>query len=121
VLALDVRLDEAGMPCVSTDGWTKTSTKTLWDCIDHYLAIGAKHVLCTDVSRDGALSGPNTPLYAEILRRYPGLKLQASGGVRGIDDVRCIASTGASGVITGRAMLDGLITAEEMRTFRQSE
>jgi phosphoribosylformimino-5-aminoimidazole carboxamide ribotide isomerase len=78
-------------------------------------------VLCTDVSRDGALSGPNTPLYAEILRRYPGLKLQASGGVRGIDDVRCIASTGASGVITGRAMLDGLITAEEMRTFRQSE
>ena len=54
---------------------------------DDYGEAGVKHLLCTDVLRDGTLSGPNFDLYADILNRYPALELQASGGVRNIDDL----------------------------------
>ena len=120
VLALDVKIDSAGTPLVATHGWRKTSDKSLWDCIDFYRQAGLRHILCTDVSRDGALSGPNVQLYAEIVQRYPELQLQASGGVRNINDIMDTTAAGASGTITGRALLDGLITREEIASFQQS-
>ncbi len=87
VLALDIKLDATGTPFLTTHGWTKDSALSLWDCLDSYSDAGALHVLCTDVSRDGAMSGPNFALYAEILQRYHSPQLQASGRVRGIDDL----------------------------------
>lgn len=120
VLALDVNLAEDGTPLLTTHGWTRASTVSLWDCIDRYMESGIKHVLCTDVSRDGAMTGPNISLYAETLRRYPGLQLQASGGVRHIDDLLQLRSAGIPAAITGRALLDGAITPKEVAKFRQS-
>ncbi len=120
VLALDVRLDDAGQPMLTTHGWTQTSERTLWDCIDGYLDAGLKHVLCTDVSRDGAMAGPNVTLYNDILDRYPALRLQASGGVRHIGDLVDLREHGIPAAITGKAMLDGKITAEEIESFQQS-
>ena len=103
---------------LTTNGWTQDSGIALWDCIDAYREVGARHVLCTDVARDGAMLGPNLPLYVEILRRYPDLLLQASGGVRDINDLVELRNAGLPAAITGRALLDGKITESEVAAFR---
>ena len=120
VLALDVHIDGAGSPLLATHGWTRSSETRLWDCIAFFLEHGLSHVLCTDVSRDGAMAGPNTELYRETLRRFPSLELQASGGVRHVDDLHTLAAAGLPAAITGRALLDGAITADEVASFPQS-
>lgn len=120
VLALDVRIDDAGTPFLTTDGWTQTSAITLWECLDNYQNVGARHVLCTDVSRDGAMSGPNLALYREILARYPDTVLQASGGVRNISDLQDLRRQGLPAAITGRALLDGAISEKEVASFQQN-
>lgn len=121
VLALDVKLGDDETPQLTTNGWTRDSDTSLWECLDAYSDAGVRHVLCTDVARDGAMSGPNFQLYVEILLRYPALQLQASGGVRNIDDLELLREIGAPAAITGRALLDGEITAAEIASFRRSE
>ena len=121
VIALDVRIEAAGRPVLTTQGWTEETDTSLWECLDEFEKAGVKHVLCTDVLRDGTLTGPNFDLYVEILNRYPALQLQASGGVRDIDDLELLRELGVPAAITGKALLDGRITAEEIRSFRQSE
>ncbi len=117
VLALDVNIDAIGVPRVATHGWRQAADMTLWQCLDQYVPAGIQHVLCTDISRDGAMTGPNLALYTEFIDKYPGIQLQASGGVRSIDDVIALRKTGASAAISGRALLDGKITAREIATF----
>lgn len=119
VLALDVSIDETG-PMLATHGWTKSSGTSLWELVDYYVAKGAKHVLCTDISRDGAMSGPNFDLYSEFLGRYPGILLQASGGVRDIGDMERLRESGVPAAITGKALLDGKINAAEVNSFLQN-
>ncbi|MEX0824092.1 MAG: HisA/HisF-related TIM barrel protein, partial [Woeseia sp.] len=106
-----------GTPWLATHGWTRAADITLWDCIDAYRPHGVQHVLCTDVSRDGAMTGPATELYRDFVQRCPGIALQASGGVRNIDDLETLRAAGAAAAITGRALLDGAIPATEIRTF----
>lgn len=120
VLALDVVFDADKQPVIATHGWTRASSVTLFDCIQSFADVGLRHVLCTDVSRDGAMTGPNIGLYSSIMRRYPKLALQASGGVRDILDLEQLRDAGIPAAITGRALLDGAIKAEEMITFQQN-
>lgn len=121
VLALDVQIDAGGVARITTHGWTRDSSTTLDDCIQDFLGAGLRWVLCTDVSRDGAMTGPNFELYADIVARYPELCLEASGGVRNIADLEELRRIGVPAAITGRAMLDGAITAEEIESFLRSE
>ena len=116
-LAFDVRLDEAGTPFVATHGWTRPSTLTLEAAVERYRGIGLEHVLCTDIDKDGALTGPNVELYADCMRRWPGLALQASGGVRDAADLAALAATGVAAAVSGKALLENRLTAEEMRPF----
>jgi phosphoribosylformimino-5-aminoimidazole carboxamide ribotide isomerase len=74
-------------------------------------------VLCTDVSRDGALAGPNLELYGEAVRRFPRVQWQASGGVRDAADLGALAGTGVAAAISGRALLEGRIAAEELQPY----
>lgn len=120
VLALDVRLDTSGAPVLATHGWTRGSTLSLWQCIDRYREAGLRHVLCTDISVDGALAGPNFDLYREFLERCPEIELQASGGVRNIEDLAALRSMGCAAAVTGKAMLDGRITQKEIKAFLQN-
>lgn len=106
VLALDTR-ETAGQWRVQSAGWTKEGGPVLEDLLELYANAGARHVLCTDVSRDGMLSGFNLELYRRIASSFPSLRLQASGGVRGPDDIRAARAAGASGAILGRALLEG--------------
>jgi phosphoribosylformimino-5-aminoimidazole carboxamide ribotide isomerase len=119
VIALDVRIDD-GTPILATDGWTENSGKILWDYIEIYFKAGICNVLCTDIYRDGAMSGPNIGLYETILQRYPGLQLQASGGVRNSADLASLRAAGLPATITGRALLDGAISRDEVASFQAS-
>jgi phosphoribosylformimino-5-aminoimidazole carboxamide ribotide isomerase len=119
VIALDVSIGDDG-PVVATHGWTKSSGTSLWDCIDRLADAGMEHLLCTDISRDGAMAGPNFDLYADIHRRFPGLALQASGGVRDAADLERLRALGIPAAITGKALLDGRISAAEVASFLQS-
>jgi phosphoribosylformimino-5-aminoimidazole carboxamide ribotide isomerase len=117
VLALDVRLDPAGVPCVATHGWREQSTVTLWQALVPYLSAGLRHVLCTDVGRDGALAGPNLALYREAVERFPGVAWQASGGIRAARDLHDLAAIGVAASVSGKALIEGRIPAEELRPF----
>jgi phosphoribosylformimino-5-aminoimidazole carboxamide ribotide isomerase len=116
-LAFDVRIDEHGVPRVMTHGWQRQSEHSLWHAVESYIACELKHVLCTDVSRDGALTGPNIDLYAEAVRRYPQVEWQASGGIRNAHDLHALAKVGASAAISGKALLEDLIPLEELQPF----
>jgi phosphoribosylformimino-5-aminoimidazole carboxamide ribotide isomerase len=117
VLALDVRINDAEEPLLSTHGWTRDAETSLWQCVDAYREHGLRHVLCTDISRDGAMSGPNVDLYREFIGRYPEIHLQASGGVRDVGDLEQLRTAGAAAAISGRALLDGRISKEEISSF----
>ena len=113
VSALDVTFDAGGVPWPRIHGWTQGGERTLWDLLDELTGNGLKHLLCTDISKDGALSGPNLGLYRQLAKRYPELEVQASGGVSGLHDLRQLQTTGAAAVITGKALLEGCFTIEE--------
>jgi phosphoribosylformimino-5-aminoimidazole carboxamide ribotide isomerase len=116
-LAFDVRLDAGGVPCIATHGWRRQSKCPLWEALAEFPPTALAHVLCTDVARDGALSGPNVALYAEAVRRFPGIAWQASGGIRDAADLKALASCGAAAAISGKALLEDLIPIEELRPF----
>jgi phosphoribosylformimino-5-aminoimidazole carboxamide ribotide isomerase len=115
-LALDVRIDSRG-PVVRTRGWTEGTAVTLWEAVERYPRGTIKHVLCTDIERDGAMSGPNVELYQAATRRFPELAWQASGGVRDAADLRALAACGVAAAVSGKALLEERITAEELRPF----
>src|SRR6185369_1530045 len=105
-LALDARQDETGAWRLPIAGWTEDSSETLDDLLQRYSDAGLKHLLCTDIARDGTLNGFNLELYLALAQRWPHLLIQASGGVRSIDDVRAARAAGASAAILGRALLE---------------
>lgn len=113
VLALDVSINAKGDKTLPSHGWIEESTITLEQVLDGFIAAGAKHVLCTDISKDGTLQGPNVALYAELVQNYPQIQWQASGGVGSLADIKALKPTGVAGVILGRALLEGKFTAEE--------
>lgn len=117
VLAFDVRIDAGGTPRLATHGWRTQTGTSLWHAVDAYVTAGLRHVLCTDVARDGALSGPNLDLYAEAVRHFPIVEWQASGGVSAAADLHALADTGVAAVVSGRALLEGRIAAEELVPF----
>jgi phosphoribosylformimino-5-aminoimidazole carboxamide ribotide isomerase len=116
-LAFDIRKDAAGVPRVRTRGWTQGGQLSLWEALEPYLAQGLQHVLCTDIDRDGALSGPNLELYRQTCQRYPQIAWQASGGVRDAADLAALAALGLTAAVSGKALLEERITLEELRPF----
>ena len=117
VLAFDVRLDPLRTPRVTIHGWRDTSELTLWDAVEQFEDYELKHVLCTDVSRDGALSGPNVELYDEAVRRFPHIEWQASGGIRDVQDLQALQRAGSKAAISGKALLEELIPIKELQPF----
>lgn len=113
VLALDVAINDKGEKTLPSHGWIEQSSITLEQVLDGYIAAGAKHVLCTDISKDGTLSGSNVQLYKELASKYPQIQWQASGGIGKLDDIRALIGSGVAGVILGRSLLEGKFTLEE--------
>ncbi len=113
VLALDVKIDASGNKTLPTHGWIEDSGVNLESLLDDYIAAGLIHVLCTDISKDGTLSGSNVEMYQELCQQYPSIKWQASGGIGSLDDIKALIPTGVNGVILGRSLLEGKFTLEE--------
>ncbi|MEQ4512442.1 MAG: 1-(5-phosphoribosyl)-5-[(5-phosphoribosylamino)methylideneamino]imidazole-4-carboxamide isomerase [Dickeya sp.] len=113
VLALDVRIDINGVKNIAISGWQENSGITLEQTVERYLPFGLKHVLCTDISRDGTLQGSNVELYREISARYPQIAFQASGGIGSLSDIAALRDSGVRGVIVGRALLEGKFNVTE--------
>ena len=112
----EMRFVEGAVPGPET-GENPDSTTTLWEQAERLAALGLRHVLCTDTARDGALAGPNLALYAECVRRHPGLCWQASGGVRDGADLAALAATGVAAAISGRALVEERLSPEEIAPF----
>jgi phosphoribosylformimino-5-aminoimidazole carboxamide ribotide isomerase len=105
-IALDTRWTNDRWTLPSA-GWTQAETRTLDELAPWYATHGARHLLCTDIDRDGMLAGLNLALYRHLAAIAPALAVQASGGVRSVDDIRAARLAGASGVILGRGLLEG--------------
>ncbi|TWD39806.1 1-(5-phosphoribosyl)-5-[(5-phosphoribosylamino)methylideneamino]imidazole-4-carboxamide isomerase [Pantoea sp. SJZ147] len=113
VLALDVRIDAANRKDIAISGWQEAAGLTLEEVIEQFQPVGLRHVLCTDISRDGTLSGSNVELYKEVTARFPQIAFQSSGGIGELSDIAALRGSGVQGVIVGRALLEGKFTVSE--------
>ncbi|MFO8028310.1 MAG: 1-(5-phosphoribosyl)-5-[(5-phosphoribosylamino)methylideneamino]imidazole-4-carboxamide isomerase [Cyclonatronaceae bacterium] len=114
VLGLDIKEGK-----MAYGGWEEISDESAMDFLGSMVRLGIKTVLCTDVARDGMLTGVNSGLYTEIANRYPQVNIIASGGVASGEDLRQLAIEGIYGVVIGRAYYEGLISLETMLSFHE--
>jgi phosphoribosylformimino-5-aminoimidazole carboxamide ribotide isomerase len=105
VLGADVRDGK-----ISINGWKEDSSLELMPFLESYINKGIKNVLCTDISKDGTLAGPNIELYKQIMARFPQLQLIASGGVSSNEDIKALDEAGIPAVVFGKALYEGRIT-----------
>jgi phosphoribosylformimino-5-aminoimidazole carboxamide ribotide isomerase len=98
-------------------GWQKKSELTLFEHLQFFYDRGLKYVKSTDISRDGVLEGPAFSFYEEIIQKFPDLKVLASGGVRGIDDIQRLNDIGVFAVIFGKAYYEGILKLKDLEKF----
>lgn len=106
-IGMDLLQNPAGEFEIATHAWTKSSGLKIDTFINSFGRESDLVYLVTDISKDGTLSGPNFDLYKDLLNRYPGLKLEVSGGVANLDDIKVAAELGVYGVIIGKAYYEG--------------
>lgn len=109
VLGADVRNG-----CISINGWKDESQQTLEPFLGRYLEAGFRHVLCTEISRDGMLQGPAVDLYRAIMQRFPSCRLIASGGVSSLADIQQLDEAGIPAVVFGKAIYEGRIDMHQL-------
>ena len=109
ILGADVRHGK-----ISINGWKEDSAEDLLPFLQKYIEAGVRHVLCTEISKDGTLSGPAVDLYSQVMDAYPGLHLIASGGVSSIDDIVRLNQAGIPAVVFGKAIYEGRIDLREL-------
>ena len=109
VLGADVREGK-----VSVAGWLEDLDLSIEQLTDQLLPFGLSQVICTDISRDGMLQGPNAPLYTALQARYPKVDFCVSGGVGSLADLEQLAELGLRRVIVGKALYEGRIDLREL-------
>ena len=109
ILGADVRNGK-----VSINGWKEDSAEDLLPFLRKYVDAGVRNVLCTEISKDGTLSGPAIDLYRSILNSFPELHLIASGGVSSINDIHALDAAGIPAVVFGKAIYEGHIDIKEL-------
>lgn len=114
ILGLDIKDGK-----MAYGGWEETSDEDALDFLGSMVRLGVKTILCTDIARDGMLTGVNSGLYTEIANRYPQVHIIASGGVASGEDLRQLAIEGMYGVVIGRAFYEGLLSLETMLSYHE--
>lgn len=104
ILGADVRQGR-----ISINGWKEDSDIGLLPFLRQYVDMGVRNVLCTDISKDGTLTGPATQLYQKVMAAYPTLHLIASGGVSSAADIKALQTAGIPAVVFGKAIYEGRI------------
>ncbi len=114
VAGLDVARGMDGGWIPRSAGWTREGGEDLFILLDRLMDRGLRHLLCTDIERDGMFTGPSVGLYREICDRQPNLHVQASGGVGTAADIKEVSTTGVTGCIVGRALLENRVSITEI-------
>ena len=113
ILGADVRHGK-----ISINGWKEDSAEDLLPFLQKYIDAGVRNVLCTEISKDGTLSGPAIGLYSEVMEAYPELHLIASGGVSSPDDIKALDAAGIPAVVFGKAIYEGKIDLRELINYK---
>lgn len=113
VLAFDIKMNESNDPIAFVHGWETAGQLSLWELLEIYQKSSLQHVLCTDISLDGTLQGPNFDLYAACKKYYPHIALQASGGIASLNDLQMLQEMSVAGAIIGKALYEKKFTLEE--------
>jgi len=98
-------------------GWQSKAHLSLFEHLEYFYSRGLKYVKSTDVSRDGVLEGPAFDFYREIIAAFPELHILASGGVRGVDDIKRLNDMGIFAVIFGKAYYEGALKLKDLEQF----
>ena len=106
---------------IATHGWEKDSGIDILDFIKNYSTKGFKHVLCTDVAKDGMLQGPSLELYYELLEELPEIALIASGGITTMDDIYQCAELGCAAAVIGKAIYERKISLKELEQYQTEQ
>ena len=109
ILGADVRHGK-----ISINGWKEDSSEDLLPFLKKYVDAGVRNVLCTEISKDGTLTGPAIELYQSMMAAYPALHLIASGGVSSINDIKALEAAGIPAVVFGKAIYEGKINLKEL-------
>jgi phosphoribosylformimino-5-aminoimidazole carboxamide ribotide isomerase len=104
---------------IAVSGWLEATELPILDFIESYTKAGIRKVISTDISHDGMLTGPSFDLYREILEKFPGLELIASGGIASMEDIYRLAEMKIPGVIIGKAIYEGKIDLKEIEKYNQ--
>ncbi len=99
---------------ISINGWKEDSTEELLPFLQRYIDMGVRHVLCTEISKDGTLAGPATELYRQVMQAFPHIHLIASGGVSSVADIQQLQEAGVPAVVFGKAIYEGRIDLKEL-------
>jgi len=102
---------------IAVAGWLETTDMELFKFLEEYLSRGVKHVLCTDISKDGMLEGTSMELYEELLQKFPDIGLIASGGIANINELHILDKMNVSGAIIGKAIYEGKISLKDLQWF----
>jgi phosphoribosylformimino-5-aminoimidazole carboxamide ribotide isomerase len=99
---------------IAVSGWINTTDVSLFDFVKDNKEAGVKYVICTDILKDGMLTGASIALYRELKERFPDLNIIASGGIKDIAEIRELNSLNLYGVIIGKAVYEGKIKLKEL-------
>ena len=102
---------------IAVSGWQESSNLELFTFLTDYVEKGVETVICTDIAKDGRLEGSSVELYQQVLKRFPQLRLIASGGVTAVAEIHLLREIGCFGAIIGKAIYEGRITLRELASL----
>ena len=102
---------------VATHGWLKDSGLTLAELMDWYVPAGLTQMICTDISKDGMLQGPDFGFYVSLKEQWPTVDVTLSGGISCMDDLVKAEELGLHSVIVGKAIYEGKISLKELESW----
>lgn len=102
---------------IAVSGWSEVSVMTLESFLAEYLQRGVKYVLCTDISKDGMMSGSSIDLYRGLVEKFPSLHFIASGGIREMAEIKALDSLNIYGLVIGKALYEDVINLKELHPY----
>ena len=112
ILGADVRNGQ-----IAVKGWLEQVPVSIDVLVERFLPFGLQECIVTDISRDGMLQGPSTPLYQRLQEAFPKVSFTVSGGISSVEDIRTLDSFGLQKVIVGKALYEQRITLKDLKEW----
>lgn len=102
---------------IAYSGWLETAEESATSFLSRMIDHGLQEILCTDISKDGTLAGPNVELYKNLKAEFPEIRLIASGGVSSVEDLQELDAANMDAVVVGKAFYEHRVSLKEMMAF----